>query len=110
MTRIERLTERAITFAIAEPNEDLAVSRLAFLPHGDNAALDAAIDACLPAPSAPLYPAGVPSASWAGFAMRTGDLRSARWEPTCSLCGSGDLADRHQGGSQADRPEDLAAT
>lgn len=47
MTRTERLTERAITFAIAEPDEDLAVARLAFLAHGDHAALDAAIDACL---------------------------------------------------------------
>jgi hypothetical protein len=32
MSRIERLTERAITFAIAEPNEDLAVARLPFGP------------------------------------------------------------------------------
>jgi hypothetical protein len=47
MSRTERLTERAITLAIAEPNEDLAVARLAFLAHGDHAALDAAIDACL---------------------------------------------------------------
>jgi hypothetical protein len=31
MTRIERLTDRAISFAIAEANEDLAVARLAFL-------------------------------------------------------------------------------
>jgi hypothetical protein len=47
MSRTERLTERAITFAIAEPNEDLAVARLAFLAQGDHSALDAAIDACL---------------------------------------------------------------
>jgi hypothetical protein len=47
MTRIERLTERAITFAIAEPNQSLAVARLAFLAHGDYPALDAAIDAYL---------------------------------------------------------------
>jgi hypothetical protein len=47
MSRSERLTERAITFAIAEPDENLAVARLAFLAHGDHAALDAAIDACL---------------------------------------------------------------
>jgi hypothetical protein len=47
MTRIQRLTERAITFAIAEPDEDLAVARLAFLAHGDHAALDAAIEGCL---------------------------------------------------------------
>jgi hypothetical protein len=45
--RIERLTERAITFAIAEADEDLAVTRLASLAHGDHAALDQAIDACL---------------------------------------------------------------
>jgi hypothetical protein len=47
MTRTVRLTERAISFAIAEADEDLAVARLAFLAHGDHAALDAAIDACL---------------------------------------------------------------
>jgi hypothetical protein len=47
MSRTERLTERAITFAIAEADEDLAVARLAFLAQNDQAALDAAIDACL---------------------------------------------------------------
>jgi hypothetical protein len=47
MTRTQRLAERAITFAIAEADEDLAVARLAFLANGDLAALDAAIDACL---------------------------------------------------------------
>jgi hypothetical protein len=36
MSRIERLTERAITFAIAEADEDLAVARLAFLYQGDH--------------------------------------------------------------------------
>jgi hypothetical protein len=55
MTRIERLTERAITFAIAEPDEDLTVARLAFLAHGDHAALDAAIDACLARTERTLY-------------------------------------------------------
>jgi hypothetical protein len=34
-TRIQRLTERAITFALAEPNEHLAVTQLAFLARGD---------------------------------------------------------------------------
>jgi hypothetical protein len=43
----QRRAERAITFAIAEADEDLAVARLAFLAHGDHAALDQAIDACL---------------------------------------------------------------
>jgi hypothetical protein len=47
MTRTERLTEWAITFAIAEADEDLAVARLALLAQGDHAALDAAIGACL---------------------------------------------------------------
>jgi hypothetical protein len=55
MTRTERLTERAITFAIAEADEDLAVARLAFLAHGDHAALDAAIDACLASTDRSLY-------------------------------------------------------
>jgi hypothetical protein len=47
MSRMERLTERAITFAITEADEDLAVARLAFLAHGDYVALDGGIDACL---------------------------------------------------------------
>jgi hypothetical protein len=55
MTRTERLTERAITFAIAEADEDLAVARLAFLAQGDHAALDAAIDACLARTERTLY-------------------------------------------------------
>jgi hypothetical protein len=55
MSRIERLTERAITFALAEPDEDLAVARLAFLAHGDHDALDAAIDACLARTERSLY-------------------------------------------------------
>jgi hypothetical protein len=55
MNRAERLTERAITFAIAEADEELAVARLAFLAHGDHAALDAAIDACLARTQRTLY-------------------------------------------------------
>jgi hypothetical protein len=55
MTRTERLTERAISFAIAEPNEEVAVARLAFLAQGDHAALDAAIDACLARTERSLY-------------------------------------------------------
>jgi hypothetical protein len=55
MTRTERLTERAISFAIAEADEDLAVARLAFLAHGDHAALDTAIDACLARAERTLY-------------------------------------------------------
>jgi hypothetical protein len=55
MTRTERLSERAITFAIAEADEDLAVARLAFLAQDDQAALDAAIDACLARTERTLY-------------------------------------------------------
>jgi hypothetical protein len=55
MTRTERLTERAITFALAEADEDLAVARLGFLAQGDHAALDAAIDACLARTERTLY-------------------------------------------------------
>jgi hypothetical protein len=55
MTRIERLTERAISFALAEAHEDLAAARLAFLARGDHAALDAAIDACLTRTERTLY-------------------------------------------------------
>ena len=55
MSRAERLTERAITFAIAEADEDLAVARLAFLANGDHAVLDAAIDTCLARTERTLY-------------------------------------------------------
>jgi hypothetical protein len=55
MIRIELLTERAITFALAEPDEDLAVARPAFLAQGDHAALDVAIDACLAGSDRTLY-------------------------------------------------------
>ena len=47
MSWTERLTERAITFAIAESDEDLAVAHLAFLAHGGRPALDVTLDACL---------------------------------------------------------------
>jgi hypothetical protein len=55
MTRTERLTERAISFAIAEADDDMAVARLAFLAQGDHAALDAALDACLARTERTLY-------------------------------------------------------
>jgi hypothetical protein len=78
MSRIERLTERAIAFALAEPDEELAVARLAFLAHGDHAALDAAIDACLARTERFPIRAGAPSASWSGSATRTSRLRVSR--------------------------------
>jgi predicted RNA polymerase sigma factor len=49
------LTERAITLAIVEADEELAVARLAFLAQGGRAALDAAIDACLARTERTLY-------------------------------------------------------
>ena len=55
MTRTKRLTERAISFAIAEADEDLAVPRLTFLARGNHAALDAAIEACLARTERTLY-------------------------------------------------------
>jgi hypothetical protein len=55
MTHTERLTERPITFALAEADEDLAVARLAFLAQDHHAALDAAIDACLARTERSLY-------------------------------------------------------
>jgi hypothetical protein len=55
MTRTERLTEWAITFALAEADEDLAVARLAILAQDDDASLDAAIDACLARTERTLY-------------------------------------------------------
>jgi HEAT repeat protein len=55
MSRIERLTERSISFALAEVDEDLAVARLVFLAQDDHAALDAAIGACLARTEHTLY-------------------------------------------------------
>jgi hypothetical protein len=50
-----RLAKRAISFAIAEADEDLAVARLAFLAHGELAVLDQAIDASLARTERTLY-------------------------------------------------------
>ena len=55
MSRTECLTERAINFALAEVDEDLAVARLAFLAQDNHAALDAAIGACLARTERTLY-------------------------------------------------------
>jgi len=71
MNRTERLTERAITFAIAESDEDLAVGRLAFLAQGDHAALDAVIDACLARTERTLYTRWRAISFWSGSATRT---------------------------------------
>jgi hypothetical protein len=45
--RVQRLVERAMTFAVEEYDDDLAVTRLAWLARDDQAALDQACDACL---------------------------------------------------------------
>src|SRR4029453_6928138 len=46
-SRVERLVERAIALAVDERDDDLAVARLAWLAQGDQAALEAAGEACL---------------------------------------------------------------
>jgi hypothetical protein len=46
-SRVERLVERAMAFAVEEFDDDLAVARLAWLAHNDQAALDQACDLCL---------------------------------------------------------------
>jgi hypothetical protein len=58
MTRTERLTERAIAFAIAEVDKDLAVARLAFLTLGDPRPWMRPSTPAWPAPNAPSIPAG----------------------------------------------------
>jgi hypothetical protein len=45
--RVQRLVERAMTFAVEEYDDDLAGARLAWLAHNDQAALDQACDVCL---------------------------------------------------------------
>ena len=44
---MERLVERAMTYAVEEYDDDLAAARLAWLAHDDQAALDQACDFCL---------------------------------------------------------------
>jgi hypothetical protein len=44
---VERLVERAMTFAVEEYDDDRAVARLAWLAHEDRTALDRACDRCL---------------------------------------------------------------
>jgi hypothetical protein len=46
-SRVERLVERAMTFAIDERDDDLAVARLAWLAQDDQAALEEAGEVCL---------------------------------------------------------------
>jgi hypothetical protein len=46
-SRLERLVERAMTFAVEEYDDDRAVRRLAWLAQDDHAALDQACDLCL---------------------------------------------------------------
>jgi hypothetical protein len=44
---VERLVERAMTYAVEEYDDDRAVARLAWLARDDQAALDQACDMCL---------------------------------------------------------------
>jgi hypothetical protein len=46
-SRVERLVERSMAFAVEEYDDDLAVARLAWLACDDLAALDQACDVCL---------------------------------------------------------------
>jgi hypothetical protein len=46
-SRVERLVERAMAFAVEQYDDDLAVARRAWLAHDDRAALDQACDVCL---------------------------------------------------------------
>ena len=46
-SRVERLVERAMTFAIDEHDDDLALARLAWLAQDDQAALEEASEVCL---------------------------------------------------------------
>jgi hypothetical protein len=46
-SRVERLVERSMTFAVKEYDDDRAVARLAWLAQDDHPALAEACDACL---------------------------------------------------------------
>jgi hypothetical protein len=47
VSRIERLVERAMAYAVEEYDDDRAVARLAWLAHDDQAALDQGCAVCL---------------------------------------------------------------
>jgi hypothetical protein len=47
VSRVERLVERAMAFAVEEYDDDRAVARLAWLAHDDLVALDQACGRCL---------------------------------------------------------------
>lgn len=47
VSRVERLVERAMTFAVDEYDDNAAVARLAWLSQGDHPAVDRACDTCL---------------------------------------------------------------
>jgi hypothetical protein len=97
MTRSERLTERAISFAIAEADEDLAVARLAFLAQDDHAALDAAIDACLARTERTLY------TRWRAISF----LVRVRYEDQPTLQSAGHLQRRPPQRQQGSGPGEL---
>ena len=46
-SRVGRLVERAMAFAVDERDDDVAVARLAWLAQDDQAALDQVCDVCL---------------------------------------------------------------
>jgi hypothetical protein len=46
-SRVQRLVERAMTYAVEEYDDDRGVARLAWLAQDDQAALDQACDVCL---------------------------------------------------------------
>jgi hypothetical protein len=76
-SRVERLVERAMTFALDERDDDLAVARLAWLAQDDQAALEEAGEVCLEHPDVGL----VVRARAAGLLARVRDPDPAARPP-----------------------------
>jgi hypothetical protein len=68
---VERLVERAMTYAVEEYDDDLAVARLAWLAHDDQAALDQACDVCLSYTTSTLASVAGRSGCWPGCCTLT---------------------------------------
>jgi hypothetical protein len=82
VSRIERLVERAMAYAVEEYDDDLDVARLAWLARDDQAALDRACDVCL-------------SYTDIDLGIRVG--RSGCWPGCCTRTCPPDRATRRQG-------------
>ena len=93
-----------ITLAIAEADEELAMARLAFLAHGDHAALDAAIDACMARTERTLQTRWRTIGCLARSATRTSRPRNSQPPPAPAAPTATRVGPRELRGPEARRP------